>query len=215
MSYSLNEIEALCKCAARGSGLSWGLAEEAARATRWLVSDGLPGPEMLAALLELNDRQLVSDVAPESLSDVWFAPLGRMSPIVAGAAMSDSAARISEGESIVMQNLTQPLLVVPFAASVARQRKCRVMIAWDDVGMSTDGYTLSMQGNPRTYTTQHTHTLICSVGAAIINPLPTAFRGHLDTDSWACLSEFAGRTYAPATAQSRASGAGADLDNND
>ena len=36
MTYSLYEIEVTGKRAARGSGFSWGLAEEAGKATRWL-----------------------------------------------------------------------------------------------------------------------------------------------------------------------------------
>ncbi|NND22495.1 MAG: DUF3726 domain-containing protein, partial [Silicimonas sp.] len=38
MSYSLNEVEATAKKAARGAGYPWGLAEEAAKATRWLCA---------------------------------------------------------------------------------------------------------------------------------------------------------------------------------
>ncbi len=51
MSWSLNEIEGLARKAARGSGLSWGLAEEAGKATRWLCAAGLPGADALAGLL--------------------------------------------------------------------------------------------------------------------------------------------------------------------
>ena len=36
MHASLNEIESLCKKAARGAGMSWGLAEEAGKAAKWL-----------------------------------------------------------------------------------------------------------------------------------------------------------------------------------
>ena len=41
MSYSLNEYEALALRAARGAGLSWGLAEEAGKAVKILSSLGL------------------------------------------------------------------------------------------------------------------------------------------------------------------------------
>ena len=50
-SWSLNEIEALAKKAARGSGCSWGVAEDAGRAVRWLEARGLPGAEALGTLL--------------------------------------------------------------------------------------------------------------------------------------------------------------------
>ncbi|MFV0473400.1 MAG: DUF3726 domain-containing protein, partial [Pikeienuella sp.] len=37
---SLNEVETLTLKAARGAGLSWGEAEDAALATRWLARHG-------------------------------------------------------------------------------------------------------------------------------------------------------------------------------
>lgn len=215
MHYSLNEIEALCKRAARGSGLSWGLAEEAARASRWLAAYGLPGPQMLAALLELNDQLLFSDVAPVSLADIWCAPLGRLSPLIAGAAMSDCATRIRSGQSICMRNVTQPLLVVPFARTAALYLNTCVVIEWDDVSMTTDGHRLSMQGNADTLNVEHTDNLTCSTGADLTNKIPSAYRGEIDHEIWTCLSRFANRTYAPSTAQSRAAGAGAGRDGND
>ena len=51
MSYSLNEMEATAKRAARGAGYSWGLAEEASKATRWLCTQGLDGAAELAHVL--------------------------------------------------------------------------------------------------------------------------------------------------------------------
>ena len=43
MSLSLNEVESLAKKAARGTGYPWGLAEEAAKASRWLAARGVDG----------------------------------------------------------------------------------------------------------------------------------------------------------------------------
>ena len=43
--YSLGEIEALCKKASRGVGLSWGLAEEAGLIARHLSEFNLPGSD--------------------------------------------------------------------------------------------------------------------------------------------------------------------------
>ena len=215
MQYSLNEIEALCKRAARGSGLSWGLAEDAARASRWLASYGLPGPKLLASLLELNDRIRFSDVAPVSLSGAWSAPLGRMSPIIAGAAMSDCANHLLGGEDIVMHDVTQPLLIVPFASTAALSRNQSVQIFWDDVCLTTDGRTLSVQGNSDALTAEHTARLTSVCGGDMTNLIISVYRGEIDDMSWKRLSRFAHRTYAPATAESRASGAGAGLDGND
>ena len=51
MIVSLNEIESLALKAARGAGMSWGLAEEAAVAASWLAARSLPWAETLADLL--------------------------------------------------------------------------------------------------------------------------------------------------------------------
>ena len=40
MSYSLNEFQALARKAAGGSGVAWGIAEEAGMAARYLCEHG-------------------------------------------------------------------------------------------------------------------------------------------------------------------------------
>ena len=52
--YSLAEIDALSRKACRGAGYSWGLAEDAGKAVRWLTAYGLPGAETLSELLQVN-----------------------------------------------------------------------------------------------------------------------------------------------------------------
>ncbi len=64
MSYSLNEYEALALRAARGAGLSWGLAEEAGKAVRILSSLGLESAQILLEALE----------APKSNSALLLGP---------------------------------------------------------------------------------------------------------------------------------------------
>ena len=63
---TLPEIQSLCFKAARGAGMEWGLAEEAAFAARWLAAAGLPGPERLGARLQAGGV-----AAPEIGSGVW------------------------------------------------------------------------------------------------------------------------------------------------
>ena len=91
MTYALNEIEAMGKRAARGVGCDWGIAEEAAKAVRWLAMHRLPGPELLADLLTLNDGRSYADLAPVTVEGVWEATSGSLCPLVAGAALADRA----------------------------------------------------------------------------------------------------------------------------
>jgi hypothetical protein len=76
MTFSLNEVEAMGKRAARGAGLDWGIAEEAGKAARWLTARGLPGPELLAELLTRNEGKSYEELAPASIDGVWEAKSG-------------------------------------------------------------------------------------------------------------------------------------------
>ena len=51
--YSLGEIEAQCKKASKGVGLSWGLAEEAGLIARHLSEFNLPGSDTVYTNLKL------------------------------------------------------------------------------------------------------------------------------------------------------------------
>lgn len=92
MSWSLIEVEALSKKAAKGSGYSWGEAEDAAKAVRWLEAHGLGGAKALAAHLSGTGSGAC--------------------PIKAGIALSDGVATIDD---IDLGALDQPLLLLPFA----------------------------------------------------------------------------------------------------
>ena len=55
MKISFNEIAMTVLKAARGAGLEWGLAEEAAEAGRWLAGFYLPWAAALLGLFETSD----------------------------------------------------------------------------------------------------------------------------------------------------------------
>lgn len=215
MSHSLNEIEAMSKRAARGAGLSWGLAEEAAKGTRWLAGYGYPGPDLLADLLELNDRLPAIDFSPTSLNGVWRAPAGRMSPLIAGAAMSDCAVRMQYGQVITIERVTQPLLIVPFASGAALRLGEPVAVEWDNVRLTTDGKQLCVQGAKEDVLTAQTTEVRCSAPAQMMAPTTPVMRANVSDLCWQRLGAFAHRTYAPATEASRILGAGAGLNDND
>ncbi len=215
MTHSLNEIEALSKRAARGSGLSWGLAEEAAKGTRWLAAFGLPGPELLADLLELNDRRAEIDVSPIALEGVWKAPAGRMSPIIAGASLSDCAERLLAIGEIRLQDVSYPLLLVPFLAGAALRLQQPVSVAWNGVELSTDGRQLCVQGDNTALATELASVATVSAPARMTGPKEPNMRGQVPPDCWARLNAFAQRTFAPATEESRLRGAGAGQSDND
>ena len=83
----MSEVARLSQNAARGAGLAWGMADEAADATVWLARYALPGPMLLARLLQLNEHVASGELSPSTLSGVWSAPSGRLCPLLAGATL--------------------------------------------------------------------------------------------------------------------------------
>ena len=213
MTYSLNEIQALAKKSARGAGLPWGLADEAGKAVRWLCARDLPGCETLCALLDDLDYSVPLTHAPVSLTGAWQAPSGTLCPLHAGTALSDTA---SSARPRDMVRVAHPAMLIPFAANAALQSGQPVILKWAGVTASTDGRMLVLIGAKTGIWTAGPMDARCSHGPmAEGNPILPTPRGKANPRAWAALNRFAGRTYAPATEESRASGAGAGVSDND
>lgn len=216
MSHSLNEIEALSKRAARGAGMSWGMAEETGKAVRWLASHQLPGVALLAGVLSRNDGIASAQVAPTALDGVWHAPSGTLCPLAAGAALNDCAEHLIDGCIIEMDCVSHPLLIVPFAAWAALHIEAPVTVAWQNIRITTDGYGVWTH-DPKGQCGDATETPMSFAKAtARDDPAQSpALRGTICTGCWEQLNVFAHRTYAPATKASRLLGAGAGVSDND
>lgn len=211
MTYSLNEIEAHAKKAARGYGYDWGVAEEAGKAVRWLTSHGLPGAEVLVAHLDPQAH----DGPPQSLDGEWSSATGALCPLTAGVTLNDCADLLATAHSQTMKNVTQPLLVVPFAAWAALHIKYPLTVVWDSVRATTNGYDLRIEGSEDDFITPQTTALRCSLARGNQVLAEPALRGKVCPYAWAKLNRFAQRTYAPATEASRLLGAGAGVSDND
>lgn len=189
MSYALNEVEAMAKKAVRGAGLSWGLAEDAAKATRWLCELGQDGVGALAAIL--NDPDLSGG------------------PLVQGVRISDGAASLAD-TPMHFGAVSTPMMLLPFAAMAARQLGQTVTVKCADQVAVTDGIILSMSAP-----LLGASAVTIRVGGALETPCDRQTRAAPDAQDWETLSTFAHRTYAPATEASRLLGAGAGLSDND
>ena len=216
MAFSLNEIEVMCKRAARGAGLSWGLAEEAGKAARWLSSHGLPGPEELAEILTRNDGRSYDELAPGSVQGIWCAPSGRLCPLISGAALSDRAADIANGRTIEFGAISQPLLLAPYAAAAAVQTGKSLGLHWSGVIMAIAPESVSIEGDPAAVAARSADWVRCRLGDGAMNAVVSrTLVRTVDAETWSRLSAFAQRTFAPATEASRLAGAGAGLTDND
>ena len=211
------------KRAARGAGLSFGMAEEAGKAARWLTARGLPGVALLADLLARHDKQDYADLAPAHVGGVWQAPGGRLCPLIAGAALCDRAAEIASGRVVELGKISQPLLLAPFAAGVVKLEGGAVALTWDDVTMILTPAGHAIEGNRDRLTAKAAEAAACrhvdepavAIGepAAPVDGLAAPVNGPA-APAWSRLEAFAQRTLAPATEASRLSGAGAGLSDN-
>lgn len=213
MNWSLNEIETLARRAARGAGFDWGMAEEAGRAARWLASIALPGPEALADLLEAHDGTPHALTRPRDVrAATWHAEGGTICPIAAGTALCDLARGVVPVRDVTVEACAQPLLLVPFMAMVAQDCATELRMTWagGDFAFAADlrGHTLQSTGTPE--------TVRIRPAVAPDLPLPACqLRYDLDAAPADRLTRFARRIYAPDSAESRLSGAGAGLSDND
>lgn len=208
MTLSLNEVEATAKKATRGAGYSWGLAEEAGKATRWLCARDLNGCKALAELLVQTDGSNKEAWTPHCDQPVWRASGGRLCPLIAGAALSDRALALS---SVRLVMLVAPLLLLPFVALAAQQRETVLQIEMAGASAATDGTALSITGVFPSVVDE----LAVVDGGSVLQPVPVRSRADPDAQTLQFLNTLAHRTYAPATDASRMSGAGAGLSDND
>lgn len=216
MTWSLNEIEGLCRKAARGSGLSWGLAEDAGKAARWLAIRGLPGAELLARLLVQNDGAAYSGLCPVDRAGNWSATGETLCPVIAGAALSDRAAILAGGGAITLQATAFPLLLLPFAAALADQSGNTVEVKWPGLtALIAPGGDVELTKDVNSLTDRTDRVGIHIADAMPGHPRPHLSRVVLDDITADMLGALAQRTYAPDTPESRLAGAGAGLTDND
>ena len=203
MSWSLGETGALVQKAARGTGFPWGLAEEVATSVTWLQAHNLPGVMILCSYLgqhsiNLPDRSGVSTACPISL----------------GCAISDGVVHMpaTAGERVELGVVHSPALLLgvlqlhaegPFWLR-ARGKEFSQLASADDLwnaGLMAAAVQCEIRRDSTPQVDSHT---------AIQSRIPDQYECCI-----ARLTAFAHRTYAPATSQSRLSGAGAGLNDND
>ena len=196
-SLSFNEVEALASKAARGSGLGWGQAEDLGRGARWLAERGFPWAEPLLDILDRVDAQ------------AW------VSSTVEAA---DRASSAGPGERWTMRE-GDPVYVVPLLAASIYGRDLGVALRWPEATLliapdgfaraSHAGFDLAAGRGPLTMeVTADPHTFT--------HPLQIAARpAPLQPGMQARLSVYAARTAVPASAASRALGAGSTRSDND
>lgn len=218
VSLSLNEVASLAMKAARGAGMSWGLAEEAGFAAVWLAQRGLDGPRFLLEHLNEAEGRAWADLCPEVAAGAWRTRAGgSLCPIALGATLCDHAdlpaGRVGAAP-IAMGPVDHPVLLLPFLAAIVDRQGSALRLDWNDgtlvVGETPDwpvDAVRALDGADRpTFLLGSHHMSGVTASAA---PAPATAPDTIEG-----LNEFAMRTTVPMSDASRA-GAGAAGGDND
>ena len=209
MSWSLGEIAALATKAARGSGMDWGLADEAGYAVKWLQRRQLPGVAALCRYLSWRQAGEITIWPDDTARD------GHYCPIATGAAYGDG----EFGDDVQFARVRTPLLLIPFIS--LRAANTPVCLSMENAVFVL---TQDKFGFSKNDTAILTDSSACQIYAASDDELPAMITMANDAiprvpvTASACitvLNSFAKNTYAPATEASRLAGAGAGLNDND
>jgi hypothetical protein len=214
MIVSLNEVESTIRKAFRGAGYHWGEAEEAGKAAVWLARRKLPVTKPFLQLLRSLDGPPASR-RPVITGNMWAAASSKLCPVLAGIALCDAAMDLQLGSKICFENLLLPDLLSPFASLAANESQLNLSLRWQ-------GNRIVVQGNEfysdlTSAEDQATASLSVRSRSGTFEAVTVEEQQTLDTDSemWTELNRFAAETYVPASARSRAVGAGAGLTDND
>ncbi|MGQ7845801.1 DUF3726 domain-containing protein [Granulosicoccus sp. 3-233] len=219
---SRNEVESICTKAARGAGMSWGLAEEAGYAAGWLLANGHDGASMLARHLRNAQGKSWSDICPVVEAGAWLALSNNQTlcPIALGATLSDHFCvddTLFDGAGLRVGEVSSPALVLPFLAMAvaARQQGISVRLHDDVLRMDVSG---TVTGNLSTLLQAEQATLIIALDArpaieGAAQPSSAAEPAPVAADALAFLHELSLRTTVPASAASRANAGAAGGDN--
>jgi len=192
----------MSKGAARGSGLSWGQAEEVSFATVWLSKNGFDVSNDLIDLLE-------SDIIypPNNIDkDIWENKSGDLDPIKSGVALLD----LNINKTIVLRNVFLPYFLIPFIAQLSQSMLIK---ANNFSAMLIDG---RVKTNVKDLPSRSEEVKLSAISDKIelkYSQVPN--RCKVADDVWNRLEELTYLTYAPATEESRVLGAGAGLSDND
>ncbi|MFK7754879.1 MAG: DUF3726 domain-containing protein [Sedimentitalea sp.] len=216
---SCNEAASLCMKAARGAGMSWGMAEEAGFAAAWLVSHGIDGPSHMRAHLERADGRDWADLCPSATPGDWQNAHGQPAcPIILGATMCDYAdlpEGPNSGATVALGPVSAPILLVPFLVELAHSKSLAFKLSWPEGAIRIDNDETWLQAALQSLGVPQLVLTLSAKAAQPHKPSAASMPNAQTTAATiAALNAFAMRTTVPATEASR-TGAGSTLSDND
>lgn len=222
---SITEYHTLCRNATRGAGYPWSIADEAAHAVCWLEQHGISSTQVLLEwLTHVPDWPANVPEHPEQTH--WQARSGRLCPLATGLGFSDQIASRHPGDQLAWDQVSEPLLLLPFLAEAADEAMLGLSVNCDKHQLSItpskhEFYTGAESSSDHLPIHGRHDVQIRMNEVACLTRQPPARAAHPRTRARSSeaehqrLLDLAARTYAPATEASRRLGAGASLTDND
>lgn len=216
---SLSEIDALVLKAYRGAGFSWGMAQEAGRASGWLALNGLPVASFFDSLLKQIDGVRSVQLTPSVSSGLWHRSENPLCPVVSGTVLSDSGLSYFSVNPIELGVVYSPGLLLPFAAACASAASVHVHLQCNKNRVSITEHGILQSADLQFLAVESASVIISTSSATSEVSTPAHSHAHrrvpVREDVFERLAKLAHRTYVPASEQSRATGAGAGITDND
>ena len=195
--YSLTEIEAQSRKAARGAGYEWGEADDLSKGVRWLCANGHNGMQILLDLLhDIDGRTKECRPTPALFNGEYQAEVCGLS---LGCTLSDRGADVLDGITI-NANILCPMIALAILGNSLHDTAMHVVT---DHGTAVICIS-SAEFDGSFDTTQ----AMRFEKVALPVKLKREKMVHIETGLWAAVNVFAHRTYVPATEESRLKGAG-------
>ena len=135
---SLNEIETTVLKSARGAGYSWGLAEEAAAAARWLAVRGEPWlrPLTHGVLRQMHRLESIESAVQQGTAIGPSDPTRCLGPVSLLTALGDELITLPHaGGELSLRSLAAPILIMPTLARLSKRFDRTLLVRWPSVAL--------------------------------------------------------------------------------
>ena len=202
MMRSQNEILNMAVKAARGAGHPFGLAEEMGKAALWLCQNQFDGVGVLTTELRSTSGAVQYETTSEGI-----ALSGASTACLAVCGMDGLAAGMSIGA--ILTNVNNPLMLLGICAAASVEMQTGVEL--DNWAKVDQGHIVALGDEPP----ESDYKLRLYGSDDPVSRGVDDAQIDIPDHRWSVLEALAARTYVPATTESRASGAGAGLTDND
>jgi hypothetical protein len=200
---SLSEIDTTAKRASRSIGFSWGISEEIGKNTKLSELFGIKGVKNLIKYLEIyktKQFQNISVISQNNKSSIPYCP------IMLGINFLDQIHLISDLKYLEIENVSFPLLFLPF---VSRSSE----IIGKKININIDKFQFLLNFNQSIFFKGENLEIIENAKNISINILEN--ENSFNSEDWAKLYKLSENTFVEETDRLKENAAGAGLTDND